>query len=246
MYIGSVPNAAINELVLPTFSDSNKQVAVQFLRELENYFKLKQIPDSLKLPLTASAITCAYSKIWLSAVYHDLKDYEQFRENFANISWSKPHQSRIRCALYQDKYSRKEGESMTAHFLRYANLASNLQPPMSEDDPISALISHCSIHVQKNIIDCKLKNIQEALNYLSKMEALDSQHDFRKDRSPLDQREYNRGPRNRQATEQNDVRRRAGVQVRQVNYSGGGQSNRNGRMQGWPRAYRGRNSNDSG
>ena len=109
MYIGSVPNAAIKELVLPTFSDSNKQVAVQFLRELENYFKLKQIPDSLKLPLTASAITCAYSKIWLSAVYHDLKDYEQFRENFANISWSKPHQSRIRCALYQDKYSRQKG-----------------------------------------------------------------------------------------------------------------------------------------
>jgi hypothetical protein len=80
---------------------------------------------------------------------------------------------------------------MTAHFLRYANLASNLQPPMSEDGLISALISHYSIHVQKNIIDCNLKNIQEALNYLSKMEALDSQHDFRKDRSPLDQREYN-------------------------------------------------------
>lgn len=66
---------------------------------------------------------------------------------------------------------------------------------------------------------------------------------FRKDRSPLDLREYNQGPRNGQATEQNDVRRQADVRVRQINYCGGGQSNRNGRMQGWPRDYRARNSN---
>ena len=66
---------------------------------------------------------------------------------------------------------------------------------------------------------------------------------FRKDRSPLDQREYNQGPRNGQATEQNDVRRQADVRVRQINYCGGGQSNRNARMQGWPRDYRARNSN---
>jgi predicted lipase len=83
---------------------------------MEEYFKLKRIPYS-KLLLTAPAITDAYCKTWLSAVYHGLKDYtyEQFCENFTNIFWSKPHQSRIRCAIYQDKYSRQEGESMTAH-----------------------------------------------------------------------------------------------------------------------------------
>jgi hypothetical protein len=35
-----MPNSGINDLVLPTFSDSKKQVAVQFLGELEEYFKL--------------------------------------------------------------------------------------------------------------------------------------------------------------------------------------------------------------
>jgi len=33
-------NSGINDLVLPTFSDSKQQVAVQFLGELEEYFKL--------------------------------------------------------------------------------------------------------------------------------------------------------------------------------------------------------------
>ena len=71
----SVPNAAIKELVLPTVSDSNKQVAVQFRRELEEYFKFKQISDSFKLPLIARAITDSYSKAWLSAAYRDLKQW---------------------------------------------------------------------------------------------------------------------------------------------------------------------------
>jgi len=35
-----MPNFDINELVLATLSDSNKQVAVQVLKELEEYFKL--------------------------------------------------------------------------------------------------------------------------------------------------------------------------------------------------------------
>jgi len=68
---------------------------------------------------------------------------------FTNLFWSKLHQSRNRCAIYQDNYSRQEGESMTAHYLEHSNLESNLQPPVGENDLISALISHNSLHVQK-------------------------------------------------------------------------------------------------
>jgi len=39
----NTPNSGINDLVLPTFSDSKQQVAVQFLGELEEYFKLNSI-----------------------------------------------------------------------------------------------------------------------------------------------------------------------------------------------------------
>jgi hypothetical protein len=89
----NVPNAADNDLVLPTFSDSNKQVAVQFLSDLDKYFKLKHFPHSLKLPLTARAIKDAYSRTWLSAVYLDLKDYEEFRENYVKVFFGANHTS---------------------------------------------------------------------------------------------------------------------------------------------------------
>ena len=114
---------------------------------------------------------------------------------------------------------------MSAHCLRYVNLASNLQPLISEDDLISAVTLHYPIHVQKSMIGCNLKNTQDALNYLSKMEALDGQPNFKRDRLSLDQQDYNPGPRHCQATEQSDERCRTDVQVRQINYSGGGQSN---------------------
>jgi hypothetical protein len=54
---------------------------------------------------------------------------------------------------------------------------------MSEGNVISALMSHCPIHEPKKMTGFNPKNIQEALNYLSKMEAFDCQHAFIKDRS---------------------------------------------------------------
>ena len=115
----------------------------------ENWTNISsQIADSLKLPLTARAITDALSKSWLLAVYHDVNKYEQFREKFTNLFSSKPRQSRIRCAIYQDKYSRQEFVSMTAHFFICVNLATSLQPPISEDVIIRSadlsLLCHCA------------------------------------------------------------------------------------------------------
>jgi hypothetical protein len=91
---------------------------------------------------------------------------------------------------------------------------------VGKDDLISTLIS---LMCRKNMIGCNVKNILEALKYL----ALESQHEFQKDRSPPEQRKYNQKPRIRQVTEQNDGRCRADVQMRQINYSGGDHYNRN-------------------
>ena len=96
------------------------------------------------------------------------------------------------------------------------------------------------------MIGWNLKNTQDALNYLSKMEALDGQPNFKRDRLSLDQQDYNPGPRHCQATEQSDERCRTDVQVRQINYSGGGQSNSRWWTQESPSVYRGRNSSDHG
>jgi len=49
------------------------------------------------------------------------------------------------------------------HYIRYANLASTLDPPMTEMDLLSALTSHFELRVQQGLITGNLKNSQDAL-----------------------------------------------------------------------------------
>jgi hypothetical protein len=53
-----VPNGCtdLNELSLPKFNNSAKQVVAHFLRELDEYFTIKKTPNALKLPLCFRAI----------------------------------------------------------------------------------------------------------------------------------------------------------------------------------------------
>jgi hypothetical protein len=49
--------AALNELTIPSFTDSSKQIIVSFFRDLDQHFELTAVPESLELPLASRAIT---------------------------------------------------------------------------------------------------------------------------------------------------------------------------------------------
>jgi hypothetical protein len=134
--------AKLNELTLPTFTDSSKQVLLLFLRELDQYFELKAIPENLKLPLASLAIFDPYDKSWIEAVYGDLRNYDEFREKFSKLLWKEIQQSSVRFSIFQTKYDRSSGETMQGYFLRYAGLAAKLEPPLSELDLVNAKVSH--------------------------------------------------------------------------------------------------------
>jgi hypothetical protein len=65
-------NSPINELTLPKFYDSSKQILLHFLRDLDEYYRIKNIPESLNLPLAVRAATDPIAKIWFSTVYSEL------------------------------------------------------------------------------------------------------------------------------------------------------------------------------
>jgi hypothetical protein len=120
----------INELTLPNFHDSSKQIILHFQRDLDEYYGIKNVPESLKLPLAMQAVTDPIAKGWFSTMYSELNGFEHFRALFTKFLGNSPTQSRIRCSIYQDKCTRQNGESMTSHYLKCANLAANLQPAL--------------------------------------------------------------------------------------------------------------------
>jgi hypothetical protein len=61
----SVDTSQFKELSLPKFSGSSKQVAVHFIRHLDEYFTLRKTPEELRLPLVFRSISDPFPKQWL-------------------------------------------------------------------------------------------------------------------------------------------------------------------------------------
>jgi len=148
-----VPNGHndLNELSLPKFSNSAKQVVANFLRELDEYFALKKTPNELKLPLCFKAIEDPSAKQWFATVYDTVGSYENFKTAFANLLWGQTRQAQIRCSIYQDHWERRSDETYTEHYIRYASMATMLNLPLSED-LVGTMIGHYPPEVQNGMV----------------------------------------------------------------------------------------------
>jgi hypothetical protein len=118
----------LNDIVLPKFHDSRKQNVVQLLAKLDDYYSLKRVPETRKLPIAMKKISDSYSKQWFTAVYQDLTSYGQFKRVFTELLWSPEIQSQVRSQLYIDRFDINSNESVLSHFLKYSVLAANLSP----------------------------------------------------------------------------------------------------------------------
>jgi hypothetical protein len=137
------------------------------LRDFDQFYELKSVPEGLKLPLASRVLADPYAKSWIQAVYHDLHSYDEFKQKLTQLLWNKVRQSSVRVSIFQDPYDRRSEETMQSHFLNYAGLAANLQPPLSEPD----LISHYPPDIQKVMLSGSLR-IQNAVAFLAKMQSI--------------------------------------------------------------------------
>jgi hypothetical protein len=85
--------------------------------------------------------------------------------------------------------------------IRYATMASTLNPPMLDLDLLSALTSHFEPQVQQGLICSNLHSTQDALAFLAKLQGLgDCRQTFQSPRREFDRRDTNRGPTRDQET----------------------------------------------
>jgi predicted HNH restriction endonuclease len=112
------------------------------------------------------------AKQWLSSSFDKLKVYNEFKKAFTELLWNPSRQASIRSSIYLNKYNSNSGESYMDHYIRSANLASTLDPPMTETDLLSALTSHFEPRVQQGLISGNFKNSRDALAFLSKFQGL--------------------------------------------------------------------------
>ena len=209
-------NTDLSELTLPTFTDSTSQVPLHFIRDLDQYFALKRTPEELKLALVFRAVKEPFAKQWLSSAFDRMKNCDQFKKAFTELLWCPSRQASIRSAIYLDKHDPGSGESCLDHYIRYANMASTLNPPMSDLDLLSALTSHFEPQVQQGLICSNRQTTQDTLAFLAKLQGLgDHRQTFRSPRRDFDRRDMNQGPPRGQDNARNRDRGN-GVNVRYV------------------------------
>jgi hypothetical protein len=182
-----------SELSLPKFSDSLKQVAVHFIRELDEYFSLRKTPEELHLPLVFCSITDPFAKQWMLTVYGQLRSYNDYKKAFRELLWDGTLQSEIRCHVYQGRYDCRSGESFSEHYIKYADMASMFTPAMSDQDLLGAMITHYEPRIQACPLSVNLKSTQEALAVLSKLQSLEnSREPYRPARLDFERQDQNR------------------------------------------------------
>ena len=139
----SIDTSQYKEPPLPQFPDSLKQVAVHFIRELDEYFTLRKTPEELHLPLVFRSISDPFAKQWLLTTYGRLKSHDDFKNAFTELLWDGTRQSEIRCRMCQDQYNYRSGERLSEHYIRSANLVSMLSPAMSDQE----LLGFCYYYI---------------------------------------------------------------------------------------------------
>jgi hypothetical protein len=214
---GQSRNADMQELTLPMFTDSSKQVPLHFIRDLDLYFKLRQTPEQLKLPLTLRAVQEPMAKQWISSTYDKLQNYNEFRKGFTDLLWNPNRQAGIRSQIYLDKHLLSSGESYVDHYIRYANMASSLDPPMTDMDLLSALTSHYESSIRQALLCGNFKSTQEVLGFLARAQSvIENKNDSKSPRLDYVNREQNRRPQQAYGREDRPPDRRPNVNVQHV------------------------------
>jgi hypothetical protein len=171
-----------SEFPLPLF-DENSVNPVLHLKQLDNYIKLKNIPDEIKMVLAYLSLNGALSKQWAETIINRISSYEIFKQEFLSTWWSISQQSLVKCSLYQDKYNKQSNLSLSAHFLKYATMASYLDPKLSDIEIIEAIRYHYPLNIQRAMLNIQMKTISEALDLLKGIEVMEKPEHYQKGQS---------------------------------------------------------------
>jgi hypothetical protein len=167
-----------SEFSLPLFDESSETNPMFHLKQLEEFFQLKGISQAYQLVVARKSIVGKLSRQWLEAVSDKLKNYEDFKQAFLNTWWSPSQQSLVKCSIYQGKYDRRSNLTLSDHFLKYATMASYLEPRPSDTEIIEAIRYHFPIHVQRTMLGTQLRSIGEALDLLKRVELMEGPNPF--------------------------------------------------------------------
>jgi hypothetical protein len=131
-----------SEFPLPLFDENSEINPVFHLKQLDEFIRFKGVPEACQLAVAYRPMAGHMSRQWVETISNNLTDYKAFRKALLNTWWSASRQSLVKCSLYQGRYNRQSTLSLSGHFLKYATMASYLEPRPTDEEVIEAIRYH--------------------------------------------------------------------------------------------------------
>lgn len=177
---------------VPKFSENSNPM--NFIDELDRYFKFKNVREEHKLLVVESLIE-GRLKIWFEIEKNVIANFEAFKVAFKNEFYSVPVKVRIKNQWATRRYSGEE-ESLHGYFFKQLKESRYFDPPLSAYEINFAIIQQLPIKVQIALSTLDYSQTNLVTQALSQMDVVHKQFEQKRSREWHNQNNnssYNRG-----------------------------------------------------
>ncbi|XP_060846327.1 uncharacterized protein LOC132925991, partial [Rhopalosiphum padi] len=155
------------EISKPTFYGNQKdQHPIDFLQNLEEYFKVKQISREERLIVMRDCLKNAANN-WYLTIKFQIKNYSEFRDAFIDEFWSREIQIQTWSSCLNTSHV-PNNTTYREHFSQWASRLRHLQvPQLSEEEIVRNIASHYPGYLRAILVSLPEKSIFNAMKILS-------------------------------------------------------------------------------
>lgn len=159
----------LNELTPPSFCDEGEDCPLTFIRELEDYFSLKMVPETLKLHLARKQLRGRASE-WGRILFDNHTTYSVFKQAFLSHYWGTSRQTAIRQELLSGRYDPSSGMTMQDYLLRVINRSRLIEPSIGQREMIQLVTNHFPPETRNFIRVAGVATYTQLMELLSSLE----------------------------------------------------------------------------
>ena len=216
-------NLGITDVTLPKFGNENGQNPLKFIRDLENFFMIRSVPEHLKLAVAKNCLT-GNASCWFEMLGTQEAQYNEFRKKFLGHYWDRNEQTEIRSKLNHGKFNPNGHLKMADYFIQNGQLARLLDPPITPEELINLIADHYAPEIRSAIIVSRPRTYEEMVSLLKELQGHQNSSDSGENRRRTS---YGReGAGNLQGRERVEYARGQGPPIREFSNQGPHPQNR--------------------
>lgn len=162
-------NLGPTDVALPKFGNENGQNPLKFIRDLENYYLIRSVPEHIKLFIVKNCLTGNASS-WFELLNTQDTPYCEFKRKFLEHYWDKSRQGEIRAKLQNGKFNPGGHLKMADYFIQIGQLARLLDPPITPEELINLVANHFAPEIRSAIIVSKPRTCEQTVNLLKELQ----------------------------------------------------------------------------